>query len=106
MTYDPERVVFDLSGKALVLIHPPVDTVGVGVVREDGFSWPDLTHKQSLYLSSRSVSLNDQLGSICICVFPLRLHLHSFELSVGFVALTTTVRRNFELMRHRSDVIV
>lgn len=42
LTYNPKCVVFDLLGEPLVLIHPPIDAVGVGVVWKYGLPWPHL----------------------------------------------------------------
>lgn len=41
-THNPEGVVFDLSGEALVFIDPPLDAAFTGVVWKDGLTWPHL----------------------------------------------------------------
>lgn len=42
-THNPEGIMFDLSGEALVFIHPPLDTAFTGVVRKDCLTWPHLS---------------------------------------------------------------
>lgn len=42
LTYNPEGIVFDLFGEALVLINPPVDAILAGVVWKYCLSWPHL----------------------------------------------------------------
>lgn len=46
LTYDPEGIVFDLPGEALVLISPPLCAVLTGVVWEYGLTRPHLGGKE------------------------------------------------------------
>lgn len=45
-THNPEGVMFDLSGEALVFISPPLDAVFTGVVWKDGLTGPHLSATQ------------------------------------------------------------
>lgn len=63
LTYNPEGIVFDLPGEALVLINPPVDAILAGVVWKYSLSWPHLRGRElvTVYEQARFNSVGMKL---------------------------------------------
>lgn len=106
LTYNPEGIVFDLPGEALVLINPPVDAILAGVVWKYSLSWPHLRGRELVTVyeqasfNSFGMNLLRTLVWYPFVNFPANSIQFTLNFSQDFIQNSLILKILFQFLKH------